>query len=720
MSANTTVTDNPLLKGSGLPPFEAIKPELVVPAMTQLLAELEEQLATLEAKVQPTWSGLVEPLDRLGDRLHWSWGIVGHLMGVKNSPELREAYETVQPKVVQFFNKLSQSQPLYEAFKALRASEAWASLESAQKRIVEAAIRDAELSGIGLAGEKRDRFNAIQLELAELSTKFSNHVLDATKAFSLTLTSKDDIDGLPPSLTSLAASSARAAGEENATAEDGPWRITLDFPSFGPFLQHSTRRDLREKLYKAFISRASTGELDNTPLIERILQLRKEKAALLGFNSFAELSLASKMAPNVDAVEALLEELRRASFDAALADLEELKAFAASKAAPESSELKHWDISFWSERQREEKFAFSAEELRPYFPLPQVLDSLFALVKYLFGVTITPADGQAPVWHEDVRYFQIADESGEAIAYFYLDPYSRPAEKRGGAWMDYCIGRAKITEENGTTTIRKPVAYLVCNQTPPVDGKPSLMTFNEVETLFHEFGHGLQHMLTKVDYADAAGINNVEWDAVELPSQFMENWCYVSVPSRDSEQAHLPTLLGMAKHYETGEPLPEHYYQKLLAARNYMSGTAMLRQLHFSSVDLELHYRYQPSGDESVTDVRNRIAQTTTILPPLPEDAFLCAFGHIFAGGYAAGYYSYKWAEVLSADAFAAFEEAGLDDSQALAATGRRFRDTVLALGGSKHPMEVFKSFRGREPSTAPLLSHSGLATTPKGVATAA
>jgi oligopeptidase A len=524
-------------------------------------------------------------------------------------------------------------------------------------------------------------------------------VLDATKAFSMTLTAKDEVDGLPPSLASLAAQAAREAGEEDATAENGPWRITLDYPSYVPFMQHSTRRDLREKLYKAFVSRASTGELDNTSLIERILDLRKEKAALLGFESYAELSLASKMAPNVEAVEGLLEELRRASYDAAVKDLEELKAFASAKGAAEAKDLKHWDISFWAERQQEEKFAFSAEELRPYFPLPQVLDGLFSLVKRLFSVTVTAADGTAPVWHEDVRYFQIADETGTPIAYFYLDPYSRPAEKRGGAWMDDCVGRAKI-HENGTSTTRLPVAYLVCNQTPPVDGKPSLMTFNEVETLFHEFGHGLQHMLTKVDYAGASGINNVEWDAVELPSQFMENWCY-----------DRPTLMGMAKHYETGEPLPEHYYQKLLAARHYMSGSTMLRQLHFSSIDLELHHRYLPGGNETAVDVRKRIAKTTTVLPPLPEDNFLCAFGHIFAGGYAAGYYSYKWAEVLSADAFAAFEDAGLDNEEAIATTGKRYRDTVLALGGSLPPMEVFKAFRGREPSTEPLLKHSGLVT---------
>jgi oligopeptidase A len=665
--------------------------------MTQLLAELDSELTNLEANVKPTWNDLVEPLQQFVERLSWSWGIVNHLMGVKNSPELREAHETVQPQVVQFWNKLSQSQPLYKAFKALSESDAWDSLEPAQKRIVEAAIKDAELSGVGLEGEKRDRFNAIQLELAELSTKFSNHVLDATKAFSLTLTSKEEVDGLPPSLLSLAAASARDAGEENATPENGPWRITLDVPSYGPFMQHSTRRDLREKLYKAFVSRASSGDLDNSPIIERILQLKKEKSKILGFNSYAELSLASKMAPNVEAVEALLEQLRQASYDAAIKDLEQLKAFAAAKGAEEANDLKHWDVSFWAERQREEKFDFSAEELRPYFPLHQVLDGLFGLVKRLFGATVTPADGQAPVWHPDVRYFQIADETGNPIAYFYLDPYSRPAEKRGGAWMDDCIGRAKITE-NGKTDTRLPVAYLVCNQSPPVDGKPSLMTFGEVETLFHEFGHGLQHMLTKVDYAGAAGINNVEWDAVELASQFMENWCY--------EQ---PTLMGMARHYETGEPLPEHYYQKLVAAKNYMSGSGMLRQLHFSLVDLELHHRYQPGGNESIKEVRNRIAKNTTVLPPLPEDNFLCAFGHIFAGGYAAGYYSYKWAEVLSADAFAAFEEAGLEDEQAVANTGVRYRDTVLALGGSKPPMEVFKTFRGREPSTTALLRHSGL-----------
>lgn len=698
MTATIPSTENPLLIGHGLPPFDEIRPEYVVPAMTQLLAELHESLTQLEQTLEPTWSGLVEPLQRLGDRLGWTWGIVNHLMGVKNSPELREAHETIQPEVVKFYIRLGQSEAIYKGYVALRDSDTWNQLDEAQHRIIEAAIHDAELSGVALQGEVKERFNAIQLELADLSTKFSNNVLDATKAYSLTLTKPEEIAGLPASLLAQAAQGARVAGADDATPEQGPWRFTLDMPSFLPFMKHSRRRDLREQMYRAHVTRAASGEYDNQPLIERILTLRKEMAGLLGYDSYAELSLASKMAPNVEAVEGLLNSLRSASYDAAKEDLEALKAFAKEQGAPEGDDLQLWDVTFWAERLREAKYDLNAEELRPYFPLEQVLDGLFSLAKRLFGITITSADGEAPVWHPDVRYFQVADENGTAIAYFFLDPYSRPAEKRGGAWMDTCIDRAVMTE-NGVRQVRLPVAYLTCNQTPPVDGKPSLMTFEEVTTLFHEFGHGLQHMLTRVDYGFAAGINNVEWDAVELPSQFMENWCY-----------DRPTLFNMARHYETDEPLPEADYQKLLAARNFMSGSGMLRQLHFSLTDIELHHRYQPDGSQTANDVRLRLAETTTVMPPLPEDRFLCAFGHIFAGGYAAGYYSYKWAEVLSADAFAAFEEAGLEDEGAIAQTGRRFRDTVLALGGSKHPMEVFQAFRGREPDTKPLLRHSGLA----------
>ncbi|WOB67015.1 M3 family metallopeptidase [Microcystis aeruginosa] len=682
-----TNTSNPLLAGQGLPAFDQIQPGLIVPGMTQLLQELARELTDLEAQIAPTWEKLVEPLTRIEERLSWSWGIIGHLMGVKNSPELRQAYETVQPQVVEFISRLSQSKPIYEAFLSLRQGESWGQLDEAQQRIVEASLRDAQLAGVGLVGEKKDRFNAIQLELAEITTKFSNNILDATKAFQLKLTTPEDIAGLPPSLLSLAAQTARGQGETNASTETSPWVITLDFPSYFPFMKYSDNRELREKLYKAYVSRADLGELDNNPLIDRILQLRQEQAHLLGYSTYAEVSLARKMANSVDEIEKLLDNLRQVSYEAAKQDLEALKTFAGT------DDLKHWDIAYWSEKQRQAKFNFSAEELRPYFPLPRVLEGIFSLAKRIFGVEIIAADGKAPIWHPDVRYFQINDEKGEKIAYFYLDAYSRPAEKRGGAWMDVCIGRAKTGTE-----VRLPVAYLICNQTPPVDGNPSLMTFEEVTTLFHEFGHGLQHMLTTVDYSGAAGINNVEWDAVELPSQFMENWCY-----------DRPTLMSMAKHYETGETLPEHYYQKLLLAKNYMSGSAMLRQLHLSLVDLELHHRYQPNGGETPKQVRQRLAATTTIIPPLPEDAFLCSFGHIFAGGYAAGYYSYKWAEVLSADAFAAFEEVGLDNEEAVKAIGRRFRDTVLAMGGSSHPMNVFKAFRGREPSTEPLLRHSGL-----------
>ncbi|MDJ0723977.1 MAG: M3 family metallopeptidase [Prochloraceae cyanobacterium] len=514
----TSTTINPLLIGKGLPPFDKIKAEQVVPGITALLADLETRFSDLEARVTPSWDGLVEPLRAIEERLSWSWGIIGHLMSVQNSPELRQAYETVQPQLVQFVNRINQSQPIYEAYKALQGGDEWQNLEPAQQRIVESAIRDAELSGVGLAGEKKERFNQIQLELAELGTKFSNNVLDGTKAFQLKLTQPEEIDGLPPSALSLAAQTARSQGEENATPENGPWIITLDYPSYIPFMKYATNRELREKLYKAFISRASSGELDNNPQIDRILKLRQEKARLLGYSTFAEVSLAKKMAPDVAAVEKLLEELREVSYTAAKKELEELKAFA------KTDDLKHWDTAFWSEKQKEAKFAFNAEELRPYFPLPQVLAGLFDLAKRIFGVTITAADGQAPIWHEDVRYFQIADENNQVIAHFYLDPYSRPAEKRGGAWMNDCINRGKILED-GKLATRLPVAYLVCNQTPPVDNQPSLMTFMEVTTLFHEFGHGLQHMLTTVDYSGAAGINNVEWDAVELPSQFMENWC---------------------------------------------------------------------------------------------------------------------------------------------------------------------------------------------------
>lgn len=684
-------SSNPLLRGEGFPPFPEIRVEHVVPAVEALIAELETKLIQLEADFEPTWEGLIVPVDDIQDRLSWTWGIIRHLMGVKNSPSLRQAYEEVLPKLIQFVNRFNQNETIYYGLLTIRRGKEWERLDNAQKNIISSLILSAKLSGVGLDASKRERFIQIQLELAQLATKFSNNLLDATKAFKLVLTSKEEIAGLPPSLLTLAAQTARNEGYTNATPSTGPWVITLDYPSYIPFLKYSDRRDLREKVYRAFVSRAGGGEYDNNPIIERILALRQELAQLLGYDNYAQVSLARKMAPSVEAVEKLLEQLRVVSYEYAKKELEQLKAFAGI------DDIQPWDTAYWAEKLRESKFQFTEEELRPYFPLEQVLQGLFSLASRLFGVTITPADGEAPVWHEDVRFFRVTDENNEVIAYFYLDAYCRPGEKRDGAWMDECMGRRKIVKD-GKVTTRLPVAYLVCNQTPPVDGKPSLMTFAEVETLFHEFGHGLHHMLTKVDYPQAAGIRNVEWDAVELPSQFMENWCLEK-----------NTFFAMAKHYQTGETIPSHYYEKLVAAKNFMSGSAMLRQIHFSLLDLELHSRYQPGGAETPHEVRDRLASTTTVIPPLPEDRFLCSFSHIFAGGYAAGYYSYKWAEVLSADAFAAFEEAGLDDEEAIARVGRRFRDTILALGGSMPAMDIFKQFRGREPSPEPLLRHSGL-----------
>ncbi len=680
------------LFAGGPPPFDRLEAAEVVPAMERLLAEVGTAFDALEANLDSTWEGLIEPLERMGDQLGRAWGTLGHLLGVQDSDALREAFESMQPAVVVFSLRMGQSAPVYGALCALRDSEAFAEAPDTRKRILASMIRDAEHSGVGLEEEARTRFNEIQLALAELGTSFGNHVLDATKAYGLDLQDPADVEGLPEGLRALAADAAE--GPE-ATAENGPWRFTLEAPSFIPFMEHCRSSGLRERLYRAYITRASTGELDNAGCIDEILALRREQAAILGYASYADLSLSTKMADDSGAVEGLLEELRLASREPAADDLEELQKRAT---AAGDEEVALWDIAYWAQRVREERFAYSEEELRPYFPLPRVLEGLFALAERLFGIRVMQADGEVPVWHPDVRYFRVEEIAGGEIAAFYLDPYSRPAEKRGGAWMDECTGRSALLGEDGRT--RLPVAYLVCNQTPPgPGGKPSLMTFDEVRTLFHEFGHGLQHMLTRVDEGLASGIRNVEWDAVELPSQFMENWLY-----------HRETLLGLARHFETDAPLPEALFEKILAARTYRAGSDMLRQVYFARIDLELHGRNEEGEGEGPFEVQRRVAEGTTVLPPLAEDRFLCSFSHIFAGGYAAGYYSYKWAEVLSADAFGAFEEAGLDDAAALAKVGQRYRETILALGGSQHPLDVFRAFRGREPSSQPLLRHSGLA----------
>ena len=685
-------TNNPLLVTEGLPRYDEILPEHVVPGVKQVLADAEKRVAALEQNLTPTWEGLLVPLEENGLPFSYAWGPVGHLMGVKNSDDLRRAHEAVLQDVVAYGLRVQQSRPIYEGLVAIREGEEWAKLDEAQQRCVELKIRAAEHAGVGLTGQAKERFNEIAKTLSQISTDFSNHVLDATKAYELIIHDKKDAEGWPNSLRQVAAQSYRQANEgSGATAEDGPWRITLDFPSFFPFMQHHRVRDHREQVYKAYVQRASSGELDNSALIARTLKLRLEQAALLGFETYADWSLDAKMAPDVTAVGRVIGELQAAAQAHSERDFEALQALA--KANGENEPVMHWDVSFWSERLREQKFDYTDDQLRPYFPLPKVLDGMFALAERLFEIEIVRAEGEAAhKWHKDVQFFNVLRDS-ERVASFYLDPYSRPAEKRGGAWMDDCLGRQWL---NGA--LRLPVVHLVCNGTPPVGDTPSLMSFSEVETLFHEFGHGLQGMLTTVDYAAVAGLSGVEWDAVEIASQFMENWCY-----------HKPTLIGMTAHVETGNPLPDDLFEKIAAARTFQAGSLMMRQLSFGKIDMLLHSTYDPEGEETAFDVERRVIEEMAVLPPLPESRFLCSFSHIFAGGYAAGYYSYKWSEVLSADAFGAFEEAGLDDEAAVKATGRRFRDTILALGGGKHPMEVYRAFRGREPSTEALLRHNGL-----------
>ena len=768
MSGSPTVVPAPLLVGEGLPAFEAITPAQVEAHIPELLSLLNAELDSLEALLLQAlaagrlldWAEVMDPLQRLGEQLRWSWGVVGHLNGVCNSPELRLAHASQQAAVVQFGNRAGQSQILYRALQTLERQHQAASpgapgwRDGTQQRILAAELRDMQLRGVGLEGEVQAAFNQASQELADLSTRFSTQVLDATNGWTLTLEDPAQTEGLPTSLKDQLAQAARsadllAADGSQPSSETGPWLLGLDMPRYAPVLKYSRNRALREQLYRAQVSRASgqgeagddratnntpstntpnsnhqdkndgtpAGALNNWPLIERILTLRGEQAGRLGFANWAEVSLAAKMADSVASVEGLLEELRAAAFPVAQAELEQLRQCAARHGAPEASDLQPWDVSFWAELLRQESFSLDSEALRPYFPLPAVLEGLFALCGRLFGIRIEAADGQAPIWHPDVRFFRVLEASGGAasaadqgaqpgapqapsagtgqpIAAFYLDPYSRPGSKRGGAWMDECLVRSLAPD--GTPVL--PVAYLICNQSPPVGDTPSLMTFEEVETLFHEFGHGLQHMLTTVDRPQAAGINNVEWDAVELPSQFMENWCY--------DRA---TLLGMARHWQSGEPLPEAEFAKLQAARTFMGGSATLRQVHLALTDLRLHSEWSPDCGESPEQLRRRIATTTTVLAPIDTDAFLCSFGHIFAGGYAAGYYAYKWAEVLSADAFSAFEEGGLDNESQIQTTGRRFRETVLSLGGSRSPAEVFEAFRGRQPSTEALIRHSGL-----------
>ncbi|MBM4342595.1 MAG: M3 family metallopeptidase [Deltaproteobacteria bacterium] len=694
----TDAAHNPLLAPTALPDFATIAARHVGPAVDHAVASVRAQLQAAEALGPADWAAILCALETMSDTIGRVWGPVEHLLSVRDDGALRTAHEAAQPQVVEIGMAMAQSRPIYRALLSCKASAAWADVPPVERRAIDLTLREAELAGVGLAGAAAERFNAIQQELAELGTRFGHHLLDATKGWHLDLTDVAEVAGLPETVRQLAAQAwARAQGEGSvASPESGPWRLTLDAPSVVGFLQHSPRRDLRHQVWRAYVRRAAEGDTDNTPVMGQMLRLRREVAALLGDPDYAALSLRSKMAPGVAAVRAMLERLRTASWNPAVRDLDELRALAAEAAAPEAGDLHPWDVAYWTERLREKRYAFNDETVRLYFPLPKVLQGLFDLSRALFGLEIANADGKAPVWHPDVRFFQILDSQGDVKAAFYLDPYSRPADKRSGAWMNECVGRSRLPDPGGRP--RVPVAYLVCNTMPPVGDRPALLTFSEVETLLHEFGHGLQHLLTQVDNGLVSGIRGIEWDAVELPSQFMENWCY-----------HRPTLRALSGHVQTGEPIADDLFARIAAARTFRAGSDMLRQLLFATVDLDLHQTFDPDGAESPFDVYRAVAARTSVLPPEPDDRFLCGFSHLFGGGYAAGYYSYKWAEVLSADAFAAFEQAGLDDPAAVAATGQRFAETVLGLGGAVEPGEVFRRFRGRDPDEAALLRHTGL-----------
>lgn len=674
------MNNNPLLQGltSPLPLFADIQPEHVHPAMDEVLSRHRQTIDALVQLSSPNWDNLLLPLSVMDEELARIWGPVTHLNSVCDSAELRPVYQEGVAKMSAWHTELAQNEALYDVIKRFASSQAYSELRQDQRRVVDDMLRDFRLSGAELEGEARHRFKEIRLRLSELATSFEQHVLDATRAFTLHASDAADLVGLPESVVAGAAQRAKAEGKDG-------WLFTLDIPSYLPFMQYSERRDLREKMYTAYCTRASVGELDNTPVIEELLKLRREMAALLGFDDYAEYSLATKMASGKDEVTGFLRELAAKSKPLAEKEMDELRAYARTELALD--ELAAWDIPFISERLRQHKYAISQEELKPYFPEAQVLQGLFRTVEGLYGIRIQQAD--APVWHEHVRYYDILDAQGARIAGFYFDLYAR-AHKRGGAWMDECLTRWRKADGE----LQLPVAYLICNFDAPVGEKPALWTHDEVITLFHEFGHGLHHMMTRIESRGVSGINGVPWDAVELPSQFMENFCW----ERDA-------LDGLARHYQSGEALPDALYDKMMAAKNFLSGMQMLRQIEFSLFDFLLHSEFVPGGEQSVQGLLDAVRQEVAVVVPPAFNKFQNSFSHIFAGGYAAGYYSYKWAEVLSADAFAAFEEEGVNNK----ATAQRFLDELLSVGGSRDIMEAFVAFRGRKPTVDALLRHSGV-----------
>jgi oligopeptidase A len=672
---------NPLLDFTGLPRFSEIRPEHVTPAVDELLSECRELVQKVVSdSTPPSWAGFVAPLEDANERLGRAWGQVSHLHSVMDSTELREAYNANLPKITLYYAELGQHEGLFAKFRALKGSAEYPTLTDSQRKIVDNELRDFRLGGADLADDDKKRFMAIQEELANLSSRFEEHLLDATNAFAHYCEDEKDLTGLPDDVMAMARAAAESDGRQG-------WKFTLHMPSYLPVMQYADNRALRETFYKAYVTRASElggkPEWDNTELISRIVALRQEAAHLLGFRNYAEVSLEPKMAESPDQVLGFLNELAQRAKPYAERDMAELQEFAQGELALKG--LQTWDIAWASEKLRAERYSFSDNEVKQYFPEPQVLSGMFKVVETIYGLHIRAST--APAWHADVKFFEINDTSGAKIGEFYLDLYARPS-KRGGAWMDDAITRRRKKGD-----IQTPVAYLNCNFAPPVGNKPALFTHDEVITLFHEFGHGLHHLLTRIEDLGVSGINGVEWDAVELPSQFMENFCW-----------EWDVLRHMARHVDTGKPLPRELFDKMLAAKNFESGMQTMRQIEFSLFDMHLHYDLPPG--KTALQLLNEIrAQVAVVIPP-DYNRFPNNFSHIFAGGYAAGYYSYKWAEVLSADAYALFEDNGVLNPE----VGHRFWSEILAQGGARPAIESFKAFRGREPAIDALLRHNGMA----------
>ncbi len=676
---------NPLLENTELPQFSKILPEHVEPAISQLLTEARQ---TIDRQLQTggpyTWQNLIEPIETAEDRLNKTWSPVSHMNSVVNSEAMRDAYNACLGKLSEYATETGQNRALYEAYHAIRDSAEFSELDHAQQKIVNNALRDFHLSGVDLPPAQQARYKEINQQLSKLASQYEENLLDATNAWHKQITHIEDLTGLPESSLALAKQAAEAEGKDG-------WLINLQFPSYLAVMTYADNRELRREHYEAFCTRASdqgpnAGQWDNSELMEQILALRHEKANLLGFNNYAEYSLATKMAKSTDDVVKFLEDLADKSWRQARRDLTELKEFAAAEHG--LNDLQAWDIGYYSEKMRQHFYQLSQEEVKAYFPDNKVVPGLFAIVEKLYGLQISEIK-DFDTWHPDARFYRILDKNGQLRGRFFLDLYAR-AKKRGGAWMDDCVCRKKVGGK-----LQTPVAYLTCNFTPPTGNDPALLTHDEVETLFHEFGHGLHHMLTQIDHLGVSGINGVEWDAVELPSQFMENWCW--------EKEALGLISG---HYQTGEPLPDALYDKMLAAKNFQAGMMMVRQLEFSLFDFKMHQHYDPAKGGQIYSVLKQVRDQVAVVKVPEFNRFAHSFSHIFAGGYAAGYYSYKWAEVLSADAFSLFEEKGIFDQT----TGESFLHNILEQGGSSDAMTLFKNFRGREPNIDALLRHNGIA----------